>query len=54
MGVIFIIIWVVLSLSCMLIIPIGIRIEKLNDNHRLKKWWMKHIVKRYPDEDNLK
>jgi hypothetical protein len=44
MDIVFFIIWGVCTLSCILIFPIGNRIEKLDDNSRLKKWWVKHII----------
>jgi hypothetical protein len=48
MDVAFFILWGIGVLWCLLIIPIGNRIEKLDDNHRLKKWWEKHIASQDP------
>jgi hypothetical protein len=44
MDIVFFIIWGVCSLWCILIIPIGNKIEKLDDSSRLKQWWKKHIA----------
>ena len=44
MDIAFFILWGICTLSCILIFPIGNRIEKLDDNHRLKKWWKKNIM----------
>ena len=44
MDIVFFIIWGICTLSCILIFPIGNRIEKLDDNHRLKKRWKKNIM----------
>lgn len=48
MDIAFFVLWGVCTLWCFLIIPIGNKIEKLDDNSRLKKWWEKHIVKHDP------
>jgi hypothetical protein len=44
MEIAFFIIWVICTLSSILIIPIDNKIEKLDDNSRLKQWWKKHIT----------
>lgn len=51
---IYFVIWMVLCSMGILIFPIGNRIEKLDDNHRLKKWWKKHIMDWHPEDDNSK
>jgi hypothetical protein len=48
MDVIFFILWGLGILLCVLIVPIGDKIEKLNDKSRLKQWWEKHIVSDNP------
>lgn len=52
MEIVFFIIWGICTLSCVLIIPIGAKIESLSDNNRLKKWWKKHIVDLEPNEED--
>lgn len=52
MEIVFFIIWCVIALSWLLIFPMDKRIEKLNDNSRLKKWWKKHIVDLEPNEED--
>jgi len=44
MGIVFFIIWGICGLLCLLVIPIGNKIEKLDDSSRLKQWWKKHIA----------
>jgi hypothetical protein len=44
MDITFFIIWGICTLSCILIFPIGNRIEKLDDSSRLKQWWKKNIM----------
>jgi hypothetical protein len=51
MDMTYFIIWVVITSMGILIFPIGNRIEKLDDNHRLKKWWKKHITDTYEGDD---
>ena len=48
---IYFVIWMVLCSMGILIFPISNRIEKLDDNHRLKKWWKKHIMDSYEGND---
>jgi hypothetical protein len=50
MEIVFFIIWGLCTLWCFLIIPIGNKIEKFDDNNRLKKWWRKHIISDGPNE----
>lgn len=52
MEIVFFVIWGICTLSCVLIIPIGIKMESLSDDNRLKKWWMKHIVDLVPNKKN--
>lgn len=44
MDIAFFVIWGIGTLWCFLIIPVGNKIEKLDDSSRLKKWWKKHIA----------
>jgi hypothetical protein len=50
MDIAFFILWGIGVLWCVLIIPIGNKIEKLDDNNRLKKWWVKHIISTDPNK----
>jgi hypothetical protein len=44
MGMTYFIIWLVIGFSGLLIFPLDKRIEKMDDNSRLKKWWKKNVV----------
>ncbi len=50
MEIVFLTIWGVLSLLCVLIIPIGYRIEHLDDDNWLKQWWENHMISINPYE----
>jgi hypothetical protein len=52
MDVAFFIIWVLCALWCFLIIPIDNKIQKLDDNNRIKRWWVKNMVSNEPSKDN--
>lgn len=54
MDIIYFIIWLVISSLGILIFPIGNRIERLDDDNRLKKWWKKHITDWEPNDNNSK
>lgn len=51
MDIAFFILWFVVASLGILIFPIDKRIEKLDDNSRLKKWWKKHITNWDPNND---
>jgi hypothetical protein len=53
MGMIYIIIWLIIGFSGVLIIPLDKKIEKMDDNSRLKKWWKKFLVDWGPKKGDL-
>jgi hypothetical protein len=50
MGMIYFIIWLVIGFSGLLIFPLDKRIEKMDDNSPLKKWWRKNVVSLDPND----
>ncbi len=47
---IYFIIWLVIGFSGLLIFPLDKRIEKMDDNSPLKKWWRKNVVSLDPND----